>query len=52
MRTELKQVEKYAFPLLLVGGVMLLAVFVPHLGLRINGARRWLNLVVLSFQPV
>ncbi|MGN6227771.1 MAG: FtsW/RodA/SpoVE family cell cycle protein, partial [Dyella sp.] len=52
MRTELKQVEKYAFPLLLVGGAMLLAVFVPHLGMRINGARRWLNFVVLSFQPV
>ncbi|SEJ44982.1 putative lipid II flippase FtsW [Frateuria terrea] len=52
MRTELKQVEKYAFPLLLVGGAMLVAVFVPHFGMRINGARRWLNLIVLSFQPV
>jgi cell division protein FtsW len=52
MRTELKQVEKFALPLLLVGGAMLLAVFVPHLGMRINGARRWLNFLVLSFQPV
>jgi cell division protein FtsW len=52
MRTELKQVEKYAFPLLIFGVAMLLAVFVPHLGMRINGARRWLNLIVLSFQPV
>lgn len=52
MRTELKVVEKYAFLLMLLAFVMLLAVFVPHLGMRINGARRWLNLVITSFQPV
>ncbi|HZY33320.1 MAG TPA: putative lipid II flippase FtsW, partial [Rhodanobacter sp.] len=52
MRTELKLLEKYAFPLLAVAFLMLLAVFVPHLGLRINGARRWLNLLVTTFQPV
>jgi cell division protein FtsW len=52
MRTELKVVEKHAFFLMLVAFIMLLAVFVPHLGMRLNGARRWLNLVVTSFQPV
>ena len=52
MRTELKLLEKYAFPLLAVAFLMLLAVFVPHLGMRINGARRWLNLLVTTFQPV
>ncbi|MCX7513997.1 putative lipid II flippase FtsW [Frateuria sp. STR12] len=52
MRTELRQVEKFALPLLLFGGLLLVAVFVPHLGMRINGARRWLNLLVTSFQPV
>lgn len=52
MRTELKLLEKHAFLLLLVAFVMLLAVFVPHFGMRINGARRWLNLGVTSFQPV
>jgi cell division protein FtsW len=52
MRTELKLLEKHAFLLLLAGFIMLLAVFVPHFGMRINGARRWLNLIVLSFQPV
>ena len=46
MRTELKLLEKYAFQLLLLAFVLLLAVFVPHLGMRINGARRWLNLLV------
>ena len=52
MRTELKLLEKHAFPLLAVAFVLLLAVFVPHFGMRINGARRWLNLLVTSFQPV
>ena len=52
MRTELKLLEKYAFPLLAVAFLMLLAVFVPHLGMRINGARRWLNLLVTTFQAV
>jgi len=52
MRTELKVVEKHAFFLMLVAFIMLLAVFVPHLGMRLNGARRWLNLIVTSFQPV
>lgn len=52
MRVELKLLEKYSVPLLLAALLMLLAVFVPHFGMRINGARRWLNLVVLTFQPV
>ena len=52
MRTELKLFEKYAFPLLALAFVLLLAVFVPHFGMRINGARRWLNLLVTTFQPV
>jgi cell division protein FtsW len=52
MRTELKVVEKYAFLLMLIAFIMLLAVFIPHLGMRLNGARRWLNLIVTTFQPV
>lgn len=52
LRVELKLFEKHAPALLLLGIVLLLAVFVPHLGLRINGARRWLNLLVTTFQPV
>ncbi|GLQ90871.1 putative lipid II flippase FtsW [Dyella flagellata] len=52
MRTELKELEKHAFFLMLVAFIMLLAVFVPHLGMKLNGARRWLNLIVTSFQPV
>ncbi len=52
MRTELKLLERYAFPLLGLAVLLLLAVFVPHFGMRINGAHRWLNLGLTSFQPV
>ncbi|HEY9130117.1 MAG TPA: putative lipid II flippase FtsW [Dyella sp.] len=52
MRTELKLLEKNAFLLMLLAFSLLLAVFLPFFGLRINGARRWLNLIVTNFQPV
>ena len=52
MRTELKFLEKNAFLLMLLAFILLLAVFLPFLGMKLNGAHRWLNLVVTSFQPV
>ncbi len=52
IRTELKLLEKYAFLLMAVAFVLLILVFVPHLGVRINGARRWLNLDLCVFQPM
>ena len=52
IRTELRQLEKYGFVLMLLAVASLLAVFVPVLGMRINGARRWINLGITGFQPV
>ncbi|QWT20225.1 putative lipid II flippase FtsW [Bacillus sp. NP157] len=52
MRTELKLIEKHSTLLLMLGVMGLLLVFVPGFGMRINGARRWINLFVTSFQPV
>jgi len=31
--------------------ILLALCFVPHVGLRINGARRWVKLPLLTFQP-
>lgn len=52
MRTEMKRVEQYSHLLLLLCFLMLFAVWVPVLGVKVNGARRWLNLGVSNFQVV
>jgi cell division protein FtsW len=52
MRTELKVLEKHAW-MMFGGAVLLLAlVFVPGIGMRLNGAHRWLNFRITTFQPV
>jgi cell division protein FtsW len=39
-------------PILLLGSLfLLLLVLVPYVGIRINGARRWIRFFGLSFQP-
>ncbi|OWT60363.1 putative lipid II flippase FtsW [Candidimonas nitroreducens] len=43
--------QKYAMPLMLVSLVFLLVVLVPGIGREVNGARRWLPLGPLNFQP-
>jgi cell division protein FtsW len=52
MRTELKTIEQHGQWLLLACFVLLLLVFVPGIGVSVNGARRWLNLGLANFQAV
>ncbi|GAB1594514.1 putative lipid II flippase FtsW [Lysobacter sp. PAGU 2638] len=52
MRLELKTVERYAQWMPIVGLVLLLMVVVPGLGVTVKGAKRWVNLGVVNFQPV
>src|SRR4029077_8227736 len=51
-RIELAWLERNAVLFLLVGFVLLLLVFVPGIGLRVNGARRWIHLGISGFQSV
>ena len=51
-RCELKDLERNSHLILLAAFVLLLLVFVPGLGKTVNGARRWLNLGISSFQAV
>ncbi|MCK7593960.1 putative lipid II flippase FtsW [Pseudomarimonas salicorniae] len=51
-RYELRELERYSRMLLLLGFLLLLAVFIPGLGRTVNGAQRWLNLGITGFQAV
>lgn len=52
MRTELKTIEQRDHLLLVLCFVLLILVFVPGVGKTVNGARRWLNFGVTTFQAV
>jgi cell division protein FtsW len=43
--------KKYAWPLFFIAVFLLLLVLVPHIGRKINGARRWFDLHGVRFQP-
>ncbi len=51
-RTELSLIERHAPKLLLFGFFLLLLVFLPGVGYRVNGARRWIHLGISGFQSV
>lgn len=48
---DYRKLKRLSVPLLIVTVLLLAAVFVPHIGIKANGARRWLNFHFLSFQP-
>ncbi|CEK12755.1 bacterial cell division membrane protein [Chthonomonas calidirosea] len=49
--TDYRRLRVVAIPALLVGIGLLIAVHIPHVGIRMNGAARWIRLGPLSFQP-
>ena len=51
MKLGYRRIEKLAVPLLLLSLVLLVLVLVPGLGVVAGGARRWLRVGSLSFQP-
>ena len=42
--------KKWAYPGIILSIILLLLIFIPPLGIRAGGARRWLNLGFFSFQ--
>jgi cell division protein FtsW len=48
---DYQMLKKMAWPLFAVAVVLLLLVLVPHIGRRINGARRWFDFHSVRFQP-
>jgi cell division protein FtsW len=49
-KLDYHRLKKLAYPGIILAMILLLLIFVPHLGIRAGGARRWLNLGLFSFQ--
>jgi cell division protein FtsW len=50
-RDGVSKVQSITAPLLITSFVLVLAVHVPHVGVSVNGARRWIGTGPLQFQP-
>jgi cell division protein FtsW len=50
-RDGVAKVQSITAPLLAVSFVLVVAVHIPHVGVSINGARRWIGPGQLQFQP-
>ncbi len=50
-RDGVAKVHRITAPLLAVSLVLVLAVHIPHVGVSVNGARRWIGPGQLQFQP-
>ncbi len=46
-----QKILRYSSVLLIAISILLILVFVPHLGQTLNGARRWIGIGGFSFQP-
>jgi cell division protein FtsW len=51
MRLDYRQLRYLAAPMMIVALLGLLAVLIPGVGVERNGARRWLELGPMTFQP-
>jgi cell division protein FtsW len=50
-RDGVEKVQSFTAPLLGVSFVLVLAVHIPHVGVSVNGARRWIGPGPFQFQP-
>jgi cell division protein FtsW len=50
-RVDYRHWRKLSIPLVLVAGITLCVVLVPGVGIKVDGARRWLGAGFLRFQP-
>jgi len=50
-RDGVAKVQSFVAPLLVASFVLVLAVHIPHVGVSVNGARRWIGPGPFQFQP-
>jgi cell division protein FtsW len=51
MRIDYRDLKRYIYLIYISTAILLLAVLTPGVGVNINGAQRWINLGVTTFQP-
>jgi cell division protein FtsW len=49
-RISYEELRKLAYPGVVLSAILLILVMIPHVGLRVGGASRWLRLGFFSFQ--
>jgi cell division protein FtsW len=49
--SDYRKLQPYALPIFVISALLLTLVFVPHLGKEVRGARRWIDLGPVNFQP-
>lgn len=50
-RIRLTTLAKWTKPLLVTSIILLVAVLIPHVGAKVNGAYRWIRLPLINLQP-
>ena len=50
-KLDYQLLKKMSLPMLIIAFILLVAVLIPGVGMKINGARRWLQLPGTTFQP-
>ena len=50
-KLDYQLLKKMSLPMLIIAFILLVAVLIPGIGMKINGARRWLQLPGTTFQP-
>ncbi|MFA6226967.1 MAG: putative peptidoglycan glycosyltransferase FtsW [Candidatus Paceibacterota bacterium] len=51
-RLDYRILKKYSFYIFLLSVISMILVFVPQLGVSINGAKRWIDIAGMTFQPI
>jgi cell division protein FtsW (lipid II flippase) len=47
-----RDLDRYRYLLLFLAGILILMPLIPHFGLEINGARLWVHIGRVQFQPI
>lgn len=51
MNFDYKILRRLSLPMIIISVLLLIAVLIPHIGTEVNGAKRWIRFIGLSFQP-